>query len=298
MLTFQQIGDAAADELQDDSTATRTLLDRSINQGAQRFGAVLNREVRVERRTFSTAVDQRNYQTPENCIRIKSIVITIGNQDYPLTEISDDEEWNDLLARDSSSSDRPEFWHAEGQDLFGIWPKPASIATGLLRYESRMSRMAALDYITGTIAVTNGSAAIVGTSTVWTAAMVGRTLLVTDSTSEDSIPYKIVAFTDTTHITVENVYGGVTGSAKTYRIGQMPDIPPEFHESLVDYALMRAYNKRRDRGIRKDMETAFKDALELCAETYSSMSSSQYTRARRPSPRAGFYYRSKDYRVQ
>lgn len=298
MLTFTQIGDAAADELQDDSTTTRLLIDRAINQGAQLFGAVLNREVRVEKRTFVTVGAQRYYQTPENCIRIKSLVITVGGQDYPLTEMTDDEEWNDLLADDNSESDFPKFWHPEGSDLYGIWPTPASANNALMRFESRMGRMSASDYLTGTITVTNGSAAIVGAGTTFTAAMVGRSLLVGDQSAEDGIAYKVAAFTDATHITVENLYGGATGGGKAYVIGQVPDIPGEFHESLVDRALYRAYTRRKDRGIRADMKQAFDEAIELCKETYSSMSASQYTRARRPRTHGGFYYRNRDYRVQ
>jgi hypothetical protein len=297
MMTFQQIGDAAADELQDTSATTRLLIDRGINQGAQLFGAVLNREVRTERRTFTTAADERYLQTPENCIRIKSIVITVGGQEYPLEEEADGDRWNDLVADNNSSSGSPEKWYADGADLYGVWPTPAGAYSGILRYESRMARMSAADYSIGSVQVSNGSVDVVGVGTTFTPNMVGRTLLVGDQSNEDGIGYKVASYTDATHIALENVYGGVTTTA-TYIIGQVPDIPAEFHESLIDRALYRAYTRRRDRGIRKDMKDAFDEAIELCKATYSSMSSSQYTRAHRRHARGGFAYRNRNYRVQ
>lgn len=282
MLTFQQIGDevAAQTETVGDAT-TRILIDRAINQGAQKFGAILNREWRIHEKTFSTVAAQRYYQVPENCIRVKTIVITIGGVAYPLTEISDEDEWNELI-KDNSTSDIPEYFYLKGADLFGIWPTPATSTSnaGLLKFEPRMRRMSAADYTTGTIQVTNGSVAIVGSGTTFTAQMVGRVLMVEDGGDQDGIGHKVSAFTDTTHISVENKYGGLDGSGKSYRIGEVPDLPDEYHESLVDYGCYRVYKRRRDRGHAADAKAAFDESIIQCEESYSSMSSSQYTRAR------------------
>jgi hypothetical protein len=295
MLTFQQIGDEAAAQVEDTTTATRILIDRAINQGALKFGAVLNREVRVEYRTFTTVAQQQNYQMPENAIRPKTITVTVGGVLYPLTECADEDQWN-RLNESVSYNDMPEFYHVRGSDLFGIWPIPSAGGnTAEIGYESRMKRMSALDYITGTIAVTTNSQAVVGTTTTFTAQMVGRTLVVQDAGDNDGIPYKISAFTDTTHITLENYYNGLTGSGKSYVIGEVPDIPDEFHESLVDYALYRVYKRRRDRGMAKDCKAAFDEAVVLCQQTYSSASASQYARPVRVS--FGYIHRRRDYTV-
>lgn len=298
MLTFQQIGDEAAVQIEDPSTSMRTLLDRAINQGALKFGSILNREVRISERTFSTVKDQQYYQTPEDCVRPSTIVITIGSVAYPLTEIADEDEWNKMNAYSSSErNDVPEFYHCKGADQFGIWPIPATANAnaGTIAYESRMKRMSALDYTTSTITVANNSAAVVGASTVFTPQMVGRTLVVQDGGDNDGIPYKISGFTDTTHITLENLYAGLAGGTKSYLIGDVPDIPDEFHESLVDYALYRGYKRRRDRGMAADCKAAFDEALQLCEQAYSSMSSSQYVRPVRP--RVGYMHSRRDYMV-
>lgn len=69
-------------------------------------------------------------------------------------------------------------------------------------------------YTTGTITVLNGSTAIVGAGTTFTASMVGRRLALTSS----SVWYRVASFTDTTHINLERVYTETSGAAKAYTI--------------------------------------------------------------------------------
>jgi hypothetical protein len=297
MLTFEQIGDEVAAQVEDDSATTRTLIDRAINQGMQKFGAILNREWRNDEVIFSTVANQQYYQMPESGIRVKTIVITIGGVAYPLIEISDRDTWNELNRR-TETSDVPEFYHVKGADQFGIWPTPSSSTSdaGRLMFEARMRRMSQNDYTTGTISVTNSSVAIVGAGTTFTAQMVGRTLLIEDAGDQDGIGYKVSAFTDTTNFSVENKYGGLSGSGKSYRIGEVPDLPEEYHESLVDYGCYRVYRRRRDRGLAADAKAAFDESIAQCEASYSSMSASQYSRAVRIS--GALYRRSRrDYRV-
>lgn len=70
------------------------------------------------------------------------------------------------------------------------------------------------EYATGTLALTNGSATITGTDTVFTSAMVGRKLRV----SGDTASYTIKTFTSTTSITLDQTYGGTTASGVSYSI--------------------------------------------------------------------------------
>lgn len=242
-----------------------------------KFGAILNRDWRNQTRTFSTA-NQAYYQMPEDAIRIKSLTVTVGSIIYPLTEIVDEEQWQMLNMR-SQTSTVPEFYFVRGSDEYGIWPIQSSVNTGTITFEARMRDMTADDYSTGTIQVVANSAAVVGTATVFTAAMVGRTLFVdpTGGTGDGS-GYKIAGFTDTTHITLENNYAGASASGQAYLIGQVPDIPDEFHEALIDYGAYRYYRRRRDLQTAKDLKAAFDEAVILCQENYSSKSSSQYFR--------------------
>lgn len=288
MLTFNQMYSEVQSQTQDtDITATLPMIKRAINQGMHKFGAILNRDWRDVERTFSTVASQQYYQMPEDAIRIKSLTVTVGSIVYPLTEIVDEEKWQDLN-RHSQTSSVPEYYYIKGSDQFGIWPTPSAINTATLTFESNMRDMTADDYSTGTIAVTAASAAVVGTGTVFTAAMVGRTLFV-DPTggTGDGAGYKVQSFTDTTHITLENNYAGATAATANYLIGQVPDIPDEFHEALIDYAAYRYYRRRRDLQTAKDLKAAFDEAIVLCQENYSSKSSSQYFRAPRRRNRFG-----------
>lgn len=305
MMTFGQLCSDTQDEAQDDSATTLRLIKRALNQGAQKFGAALRREYKVIERSFSTIAGQRYYQMPEDCIRPSSIVITIGGIDYPLTEIADDARWNELIA-DDTENDIPEFYHVKGADLYGIWPTPSTTnggagadnPAGKLAYESRMRRMSIADYVTGTVTVATDSQAIVGAGgAAFTAQMVGRKLIIEDGGDQDGRGYEITAFTDSTHISVENFYAGAPGS-KSYRIGEAPDFPEEYHESLIDYALYRFYKRRKARGMAKDCKDAFDEAVAQCTADYSSSSSSNYIPPqRRLRGRGGYAYVNRNYRI-
>ena len=67
-------------------------------------------------------------------------------------------------------------------------------------------------YSTGTITLTNGSALVTGSSTVFTAAMVGRQLKV------NGYMFSISAFTSATSITVDQTWTAATASGQTYSI--------------------------------------------------------------------------------
>lgn len=287
MLTFNQIYSEVQSQTQDiDTTSSLPMIKRAINQGMHKFGAILNRDWRVQYRTFPTANNQQYYQMPEDAIRIKSLTVTVGTIIYPLIEIVDEEYWQELNMRTQKST-VPEYYFMLGSDQYGIWPVPSGINTGTIGFEANMRDMTADDYSTGTIAVTAASPNVVGTTTVFTAAMVGRTLFVDpNGGTGDGSGYKIASFTDSTHITLENNYAGATASGQNYLIGQVPDIPDEFHEALVDYAGYRYYRRRRDLATAKDLKSSFDEALLICQQNYSSKSSSQYFR--RPHLRAGY----------
>ena len=82
-------------------------------------------------------------------------------------------------------------------------------------------------YSTGTAKFTNGSTAVTGTSTVWTAAMVGMYI----QKDINSPAYKIATFVSGTSITLATAYTGVTdGTAGAYTITkQQTDLAQEFN---------------------------------------------------------------------
>lgn len=72
------------------------------------------------------------------------------------------------------------------------------------------------DYSTGTVTVTNGSTTVMGASTVFTDAIVGRKIRV----GSDNAYYRISAFVSTTELTLEAPYQGSLTSGNTYVVYQ------------------------------------------------------------------------------
>ena len=74
-----------------------------------------------------------------------------------------------------------------------------------------------MKYDTGTVAVTNGSAAVVGTGTKWLTNLAANQLF---SLAGSSIAYTVASITDDTHLTLAANYAGTTGSGLTYTVIQ------------------------------------------------------------------------------
>ena len=296
MLTFNQIYSEAQEQVSDSSSDATTLIKRAINQGMRKFKAVMNRDWNISYKTFSLVADQQYYQMPEDAIRVKNLRFPSSNLNPPI-EIEDEDIWNELNIRAESSS-YPDAYFVRGSDEFGLYPTPSANVSngGVLAYERRVRDMSVDDYTTGTVAVTNGSATITGSSTVFTQAMVGRTLIVEDANG-DGMAYKIVSRSSDTSIAVENNYGGLTGSGLSYRIGEVPDIPEEFHENLVDYAMYRYYWRRKDRSAANHAKRTFDGAIVECQANYSSKTTSQYTRANKRPP-VGYVHSRRELGIQ
>lgn len=296
MLTFQQIYEDAQEQLEDDSTTTLTLIKRAINQGAKLFGAVLNKEWRQSEKSFSLVANQQFYPLPRDTIRLSWITVTIGGVVYTLQEIADADTWN-KLNYDSTTSDIPEYFFIRGNDEVGIYPTPASNQSNAatFAYERRMRDMSAADFSTGTVTVTNNDATVTHSGTSFTNSMAGRWFKVADPDG-DGMWYQIDSVTDTANVELANVYAGDSAAGLSYSIAEIPDIPEEFHESLVDYACYRMYLRRRDRLQARDMKSLFDDAVETCKTEYSSKTSSAYYRVPKFSS-AVYQHHSRDYKV-
>lgn len=71
--------------------------------------------------------------------------------------------------------------------------------------------------VTGTVAVTQNSVAVVGTGTAFTTTLKpGQTLVIA------GVEYKVDSITDDTHATLHNVYAGTTASGLTVTANEQP----------------------------------------------------------------------------
>lgn len=106
------------------------------------------------------------------------------------------------------------------------------------------------EYVTGSVAVTNNSASVTGTSTLWnTNVAVGDYFRVDDNGEW----YKITAVGGDTGITLEAVYRGATASGKAYTIAKAPVDIPQAWQSAITYgiAALAAAHQDDEQGFRR-----------------------------------------------
>ena len=202
---------------------------------------------------FETVINQQYYPYPPGEVTIDGIVITVGSVNFPLKIINSEYEWEQLNAILIQASALPQFYFPKRLS-WGVWPIPQAEYEGQIIYHYRDINMTVADYTTGTLALTNDSDDVVGTTTVFTEAMIGRWLTVTDITVlGQGYWYQIADVTDSTHLTLNQAWTGVTTSGATFRIGQTPNFPEEGHMTLVDGVTADFYSH-----MRKDPDNAAK----------------------------------------
>lgn len=105
---------------------------------------------------------------------------------------------------------------------------------GLPAQNARDSIHTVAPYITGTVAVTNGSADVVGTLTVWTEAMEGRAFAL----NSKGIVYRVETIQDATNLTLDKAWVDDTASGESYRIAQdRYNLPADFFDFIGKPAL-------------------------------------------------------------
>lgn len=270
-LTFQDQYQLAQGVAKVSDATNTTNFKRDINTGGSKFLAALDRPVQRRSRTTNVVASQQYYQNPEDALRPREVSYLMGTQWVPLDEVTDEHYWRQLNW--VTTTGVPTCFYVRGDDEIGLYPIPGSAVTAGLElvFEIRHLSLSQADYTTGTVALTNGSATVTGTGTTFTGAMNGRYLALTDGS--DNNWYKIASFTSTTVLTLENVYQGLTGTVATYRIGEVMEIPEEYLEAPVDYAMFR-YFLPRDRQKGMDYLDLFKAAEKDCRQVYGRKSAS------------------------
>lgn len=246
---------------------------RDINIGGSKFLAGLGREWNRHSRFTDVIGGQQFYQSPEDMQKVKDIIVSNGGYNPPMEQIPDEAAWRYLNML--SVSGQPSHYWVRGSNEFGLYPiPPANITKGIeLVFSPKHVQLTAADYTTGTVTVSNGSINIQGAGTTFTTAMVGQWLQTTDGTDENF--YKISNWNSVTSIDLENYYQGTSGGTKSFRIGQVMDLPDEFLEGPVDYAMYRHYLKRGNPQLAADFKALYQDALDSAKDTYGNTTESQ-----------------------
>jgi len=195
--------------------------------------------------TATTADGTIYYAMPAGMNSIETATYSLNGISYLLKPIQSQEEWDRLQMVDFTSATVPLYIFPRG-DSFGIYPTPSDAYTITIVGNYYPQIMTRDDSTAGTITLA-GSTAVVGSSTAFADWMVGAYLI----GGNDGVWYKIESVTNSTNLVLSQAYTGVMGSSISYRIGQSPNIPNEFHEFISARVASKYYA-----GYRADIQSA------------------------------------------
>lgn len=260
----------------DTNSTYSSFLELMANTGYKEILAELGRPVTEKTKTTTTVASQQGYQMPPDFNWLKSIKVTVGSTKYTPDEEESQENWDYLNSR-TRSGDIPEAYFVRPRFGFQgaevqLYPIPSTSGNTItLVYEAIDRDLSQTKYTTGTVSVTNGSATVTGSGTIFTASMVGRYFQITTATG-DGLWYKVSGFTSTTSITLENFYQGTTVSGVTYQIAEAFGLPEDLHMLPIYYAVWHYSLFRRDKTRGDEYGGMYKTGLADAKRRYGTKS--------------------------
>ena len=274
MSTWSELVTKAQKIAGDISDSTLVQLKDDMNIGAKRFNAALNDYFTRRSKATDLVADQQYYQLPPDCVRVMGVDYLDSNGSrYPLEQIRSEYQWRQLNTT-TQSSNRLVYFFIKGFDEISTFPTPSeSVSSGLIiAYVPKAGNMSAEDYSTGSVAVVQDSTTVTGTGTTFTSSMVGRTFRLTGES--DPYDYKIASYTSGTVISLEEPMVGLSVSGASYLIGDAPNVPVEFQDCIVDFALGRFFEMNNNPQRSTYHMDKFKQAVAEAKENYASSSAS------------------------
>jgi hypothetical protein len=195
--------------------------------------------------TIVTVSQQQFYPLPYDYSKLKTGTITIGQLRWNPTEILSRADWDNLNVF-PYYSDIPNNYFIYNNQI-GFWPIPSSIGNTItFNYKRRVTDLYIADYATGTVAATNGSTTVTGTTTGFLTnylSAAGSVLnlnlwIKITPPSGDGNWYQVSSIQSATVLILVNSYQGGTVSGASYIIGQMPVLLEDYHDLLVYRPLM------------------------------------------------------------
>ena len=274
----------------DASAVNLTLGDILMNDSLRQILSGRRWKFLEKTKTLSTVASQQAYVLPSDFLWLDGLRVTIGTTVYRPIEIHSREQW-DRINMFSGTSDIPQYFFIFNGSL-QLFPTPASSTANAITfvYVRRQKDLSVADYTTGNIlTATNGSAAIVGTGTTFTAAMVGRWLRITDSDTAnkgDGEWYQIASYTSATAITLETLYNGTSISSGTaaYAIGQVSLLPEAFQALPVYKALVHYFTSVKPDQLKSKLYN------DMYVNLFSDMEASEAGKSNNNVLNRGIYY--------
>jgi hypothetical protein len=253
-----------------DNGVTLANITQDINQAQQLFKNAVRNYWTRNQVTTSLVTSQQDYTMPANFVRTTEVTITANGIVYPLEPVASEHHWNQLNIIPSVTIYIPTRYFIKGFNVISIWPAPSTnnIGTLSVSFQPRTRDWSsALADITGTASVNNGNVTVTDSATSFTPSMVGDAFTVTDGTGGNWYP--IQAVPQNNKLTLQNYYVDQTNAAAGYLIGQVPDIPEDYHMALVYFPL---YQFELKRGNMKQAEAylgLFQNLLDKYEDTYA-----------------------------
>lgn len=276
MLTWTDLENKAVRLSRDTTAGTFTQLQQDMNQGYQLFNAKLSRYF-SRKQQFTDIIDgQGIYQTPVDCVRIIGMTVATSNTyQTPVKEVRSEFEWRQIVAYPYSSN-WPAYYYMIGNDELQLWPTPSQDVTNGLRfyYQVQDHFMSVEDFISGsqapaqTCTIANGDTLVTSTGSNFTAQMIGLSFQLTGVT--DLTWYEIVDVPTSSTLILKSAFVGNSGSGLSFRIGQLPIIPGEYHSNLVDYALWLFFSGKGNEARALQHKNLFDNAIDDAVQEYSS----------------------------
>jgi len=268
MLTWDDAIDTCQDLATDTTTTTLVFLKRLMNLGYKLVLSELGRP-QIEKTTddddIVTVADQTFYPLPMDCLFPKSVTVEVDDVKHPVIECEDQEEWDYLQSAGSSqTSDIPEKyfirqnWGVGGSEV-GLYPTPSTADYPIyVVYEASDRDLSNDVYETGTVTFTNGDATITGSGTTFTTGMVNRYIYC----ANDGFWYRLITFTDTTHMEIERKWVGTTTVGLTTNIREIFVLPEEMQILPVYFALAHYFAIKKDPSQESKYWTLFNAGME------------------------------------
>lgn len=275
-LTWTELQKKAVRLSRDTTGNTLEQLKQDMNTGYHLFNNKLGRYWSRKQQFTDLFEQQQIYQVPIDSIRVIGIVIAVSDTyQIPVKEIRSEFEWRQITAYPYQSN-WPAYYFMIGNDEVALWPTPSQdVVNGMRFYYQQDDFDLSIDDVVSTeqnpvvtITATKDSPTITASSAIFTPQMKGLYFQATGVTNLTW--YEIVDVPDSTHITLKSAFVGITGSGLSFRIGQLPIFPGQYHDSIVNYALYQYFSSKGNEARASQHLALFDASVEDAIEMFSS----------------------------
>ena len=274
MLTFTQRKKQAAElcgiSLNDQRMAT---VINDLNMADKLLENAARRSWTHREKMANISEGQQYYQIASDMHRVTAVKCLISEGSditTSLQEVRSDYDWN-CINEYPYNSNYPTHFFIKGDDEIGLWPIPSqNIDNGLIVvYEPRIRDMG-IDDIEFTADVLQNGTTISNADGVTFQPYMEENFYIQSTNGQDGNWYKVEKVNSTTELELENNYLGPSGTGVSFRIGQCPPYPEEYHSAAINYAAYRFFSMRKDTDSAAMYKSLFDADLETYRNTYGS----------------------------